>query len=695
MKRSIGNSLPLKLIIMVFCILSIAILWATGLWHITNSRSQSLQQVKQNLDNLTFAQEKYVKLTIGSIDMIIRETLHALSTEDLLDNTDSGRQRLQSVIERIPEVSGISVIAPSGQISLIAWRNQEHPRPDLDALDRTYFTIHSDPGHGLYIGTPLRSKLGGQWFIPISRAQHTEDHLDFVVMAAIDSQVFQQYFESLNIGRTGTMALWRKPHGEALLHHPFREELQGVAMENNPVFLDNRWYHNPHDSLLCQFPDRQDTCYVSYRTVEQLPLVVSTTMQAEEYLAQWHQDRLLTIAIMVLLSAVLGGFGLYILRQLSLQEKTEKALRASRNNFEMLLDSMDAIIYVSDIRTHELIYLNQMARKLYGDVIGEKCWKYIQENQQQPCPFCRYHLLVDENGQPNGENIVWENQTPSTGQWFQRRDRSIHWSDGRVVHLQIANDITELKEAEAQIRANLEEERSINKMKNTFIQTVSHEFRTPLAGIMGSAEILERYFERISEEQRAQHLLSIRNGVKRMVAILEDVLILGSLDSGQTAFNPQPLNLVSLCHTIVTEMQQIYRDREIHIDAGQIPNNIDADAKLLRYIVTNLLSNALKYSPFEKPVHLQISQQHEEYIIVCVRDEGIGIPEDEQKNMFQSFYRCSNTEGIKGTGLGLIIVQKCVFLHGGTIEFTSKAGQGTSFYFYLPIHSRCHIPATP
>ncbi|WP_152514501.1 ATP-binding protein [Chrysiogenes arsenatis] len=587
------------------------------------------------------------------------------------------------------------MISSTGQMHLLSWRDQNQSRPNVDALDRTYFTVHKDPQHGLYIGTPLRNKLDGQWFIPISRALYTGDQLNFVVMVGVDSQVFQQHFKLLNIGSSGTMALWRKPHGEALLYHPFREELHGVAMEQNPIFLDNRLQQKSYDSFQWLFADGGNTnYYISYRTVEQLPLVVSATIQEVEYLAKWRQERLFTIVSLMLLSVVLGGFGIYTMQQLSLQERTDKALRTSHGNFEVLLDSMDAIIYVSDIDTYELIYINQRAKKLYGNVIGAKCWMYLQEGQQGPCPFCRYHLLRDKDGLPSQESIVWENQVPSTKQWFQRRDRSIYWSDGRIVHLQIASDITELKESEALIRANLEEERNINKMKSTFIQTVSHEFRTPLAGIMGSAEILERYFGRISEEQRLQHLLSIRMGVKRMVAILEDVLILGSLDSGQTAFNPQPLDLANLCHLVLTEARQAHDGRIILLDDDQAPRNVDADEKLLRYILTNLLSNALKYSPSDKPVHLQIRQQHDNYVVFCVRDEGIGIPEEEQKNMFKSFYRCSNTEGIKGTGLGLIIVQKCVFLHGGTIEFTSKEGQGTSFYFYLPIHSRCHMPVS-
>jgi len=223
------------------------------------------------------------------------------------------------------------------------------------------------------------------------------------------------------------------------------------------------------------------------------------------------------------------------------------------------------------------------------------------------------------------------------------------------------------------------------RLKSNFISMVSHEFRTPLTTISLSNGLLETSLQKMSVEQRQKHFGKINIAVKDMVSLLEEVMQVGRFESGSFEFDPKPLDLTALCQELIEEMQAAApQNKRLTFAVLGDSEPILGDKKLLRQVITNLLSNALKYSPDDKPVELALAWT-DSVAEIKVIDRGIGIPEEDQKQLFEPFHRARNVGKIPGTGLGLTIINKAVERHHGSIRVESKAGIGTTFLVTLPI----------
>lgn len=251
--------------------------------------------------------------------------------------------------------------------------------------------------------------------------------------------------------------------------------------------------------------------------------------------------------------------------------------------------------------------------------------------------------------------------------------------------LTVGLDISDRKSAEVELLRALGREKELSQLKSDFVSTVSHEFRTPLGIIMSSAEILEDYLEELDRDERQHHLRSIARNTKRMSELMEEVLVLGRLDAGRMDFKPASLDLRGFCGRLVEEVQSATnRVCQIDLTFQDAASAAHCDERLLRHILLNLLTNAVKYSETGRAVEFAV--QKEERDAVCeIRDHGIGIPEGDLPWLFNAFHRGRNVGQRPGTGLGLVIVKRCVELHGGTIKVESKAGEGTLMTVRLPV----------
>jgi PAS domain S-box-containing protein len=251
-------------------------------------------------------------------------------------------------------------------------------------------------------------------------------------------------------------------------------------------------------------------------------------------------------------------------------------------------------------------------------------------------------------------------------------------TSGRRIIQAVIHDISARKKAEAELLRALAREKELSALKSNFVSMVSHEFRTPLGIIMSSSEILQDYLEQLDPAEREHHLHSIARNTRRMSELMEEVLVLGRLDAGKMDFKPAVLDLRTLCVRMVDEIHSATdRACPIQLDAGVIPTEAHGDERLLRHILLNLLTNAVKYSEAGRPVDFVLQRDGREAVCI-VRDRGIGIPEADQPRLFNAFHRGHNVGQRPGTGLGLVIVKRCVELHGGTIAVNSKPGEGTT-----------------
>ncbi len=243
-----------------------------------------------------------------------------------------------------------------------------------------------------------------------------------------------------------------------------------------------------------------------------------------------------------------------------------------------------------------------------------------------------------------------------------------------------------VSERTLELQQALEQARELARLKSNFISMVSHEYRNPLGVIVTSADILARYLDRLDPAERAEHVGAIQSAVKRMAGMMEDVLLLGQLESELRHCRPDDLHLAAFCRRLIEETRAVHGERcPLHFDAAPDLPLARADEMLLRHILGNLLSNAIKYSPDGAPVRLSLRRAGQDAVIE-VSDSGIGIPEADLPHLFLTFHRGQNTSHLPGTGLGLVIVKRCVDLHGGRLVVTSREGAGTTFTLHLPVY---------
>ncbi|MHB8208915.1 PAS domain-containing sensor histidine kinase [Mucilaginibacter sp.] len=238
-------------------------------------------------------------------------------------------------------------------------------------------------------------------------------------------------------------------------------------------------------------------------------------------------------------------------------------------------------------------------------------------------------------------------------------------------------------ERTVELTSSLKREKGLSEIKSIFVAMASHEFRTPLSAIVSSLSLIATYNKDTLDEKSLKHIKRIRSSIANLTGILNNFLSLEKVEQGKMEVNNQTFDLYAFAEDIIEEMDGILKQGQQIDLAYKGQANIFQDKKNLRNILLNLLSNAVKYSDEGKHVHFSIVNSDQK-ISLTVRDEGIGVPLDEQENLFSKFYRARNVSNIQGTGLGLTIVKSYIELLGGAISFTSELNVGTTFFVEFP-----------
>lgn len=248
---------------------------------------------------------------------------------------------------------------------------------------------------------------------------------------------------------------------------------------------------------------------------------------------------------------------------------------------------------------------------------------------------------------------------------------------------ELAAAVQKVEQSQEEVIRALKKEKELNNMKSQFVTIASHEFRTPLATILSSASLIGRYTTTEEEEKRHKHVQRIKSAVTNLTEILNDFLSIGKLEEGRVQSIPVLVDLNKFCTTLIEEIQGLCKEGQ-HIRFEYIgATEVWLDKQLLRNILFNLLSNGIKYSDTGKLIFLKVNATSE-MVNIEVIDQGIGIPIQDQPNVFERFFRAHNAGNTQGTGLGLNIVQNYADLMGGQVSFTSEAGRGTTFRVNLP-----------
>jgi PAS domain S-box-containing protein len=253
--------------------------------------------------------------------------------------------------------------------------------------------------------------------------------------------------------------------------------------------------------------------------------------------------------------------------------------------------------------------------------------------------------------------------------------------------LLVEQNISDQKRAEQEIQAALQKEKELNEMKNRFVSMASHEFRTPLSTIHSSIVLIEKYLQNNKLENIPKHIHKIKNSISNLISILNDFLSFSKLEEGKITTNIQPVNIHQTIEQCISAILDLTKAGQvININSSDPGVSVNTDPNILNNILLNLISNAIKYSPSHTTIDVN-SYTEGNKVIISVKDNGIGIPEKDQKYIFQRFFRAHNALNIEGTGLGLNIVKKYAEMLQAEIYFESKEGIGTTFYIALPLNS--------
>jgi PAS domain S-box-containing protein len=380
-------------------------------------------------------------------------------------------------------------------------------------------------------------------------------------------------------------------------------------------------------------------------------------------------------------SPVFDGFLMDVTQRCLAQQE----LHLSHQRLATVLDSIEALIYIVDMDTYQILFINAYGRKMCGNAFGKKCWDVLQQDQDGPCPFCTNVKLL-KDGKPTGIH-EWSFQNTKNQRWYLCQDSAIPWTDGRFVRMEIATDITDRKRIEDEVRRYSSELKALLAEKDKFFSIIAHDLKSPISSLLSLARMFEQDVGSMTIQDLQKISSLMRKSTERLYALLENLLQWALVQQGMIAYSPQPFNLHELIHDSTEALRSVAEMKEIVIQAT-IPGELTVmvDTSMITTVVRNLVSNALKYTDSNGRVAITAALDQSR-VQVSVEDTGMGMDPHTLTRVFSLDQKasCPGTRGESGTGLGLILCKEFVEKHGGHIWVESEPGKGSAFHFTLSV----------
>ncbi|MBU2429962.1 MAG: hypothetical protein KKH99_04645, partial [Proteobacteria bacterium] len=701
---------------LTFTFIMIAIIFSTAIRLNTQVEMQMLERYQQEQLISVFHQSAM----LGDALKSITHSLEMLSTHEELIHYQE--QKARTLLKTYYENNQPFVIAGyrmdhNGILKYVEGQDKNGEGFDISSQSHvnTLFKTQKNVISGSF------KAVEGYYAVAIHVPVFKNNRIDGSIATLVNWDGFRDRFAGARDGSNSFTMLLDKAH--KIILHP-RQEYIGQTIEDSPLIEQNGeplpasfLYAKNTGILGGPFFDHQKHVIASHPfTFEGVTYSLVNCAPYEDILGPIHQTSRLT--------AMLAGFSLFIIiislsyffygfwrvhknllkyqedvdKEAKVRERIEHNLNETQDSFLTVLNSIDATIFVADLKDHTILFMNQFMEKSFNTVNwkGKKCHEVFKE-KDSPCPHCTNPELIDENGDSTGVH-VWEAENPVIKKWFHNFDRAIKWIDGRMVKIQIATDITSLKTYEAQQREMAEKLQRAQKMEaiGTLAGGVAHDLNNILSGIVTYPELL--LMDLPEDSPLVEPLLSIHNSGLKAAEIVSDLLTLGRRGvsiSELVNFNniiteyldsPEYAKLRSYHPTIRIESR---------LDAALL--NIKGSPIHLRKTLMNLVSNAVEAHISEGKVTITTRNQYVdtplpgyrnviegEYAVVEISDQGMGISREDINRVFEPFYT-KKVMGRSGTGLGMAVVWGTVQDHEGYIDILSSATAGTTFTLYFPI----------
>lgn len=373
-----------------------------------------------------------------------------------------------------------------------------------------------------------------------------------------------------------------------------------------------------------------------------------------------------------------------IIRDVTERRQTEARMRL----LERAVEASGNAIFLSDAGQpgNPLVYVNPAFERVTGyradEAIGRSL-SFLYNSSPDEVKVLRDALRSGRISRI----VLHSTREDGSVRWSELSIAPVHGAEGKLLsYVGVQTDITESKQAEEALLQALLKEKELSELRSRFVAMVSHEFRTPLATILSSAELVERFRTRWPEDRLTKHLHRIQGSVQVMTNLLENVLAAGKAEAGRLQFHPTRTDLGRFVREIAEETWNVQGQRhQLRLGLPTEPVMADIDPDLLRYALSNLVSNAVKYSPEGSTVTVSAAAAGRD-VVIRVADEGIGIPDEDLPHIFDPFHRGSNAGPISGTGLGLFITRRALEMHNGSIALEPRGAEavGTAFVIRLP-----------
>lgn len=393
------------------------------------------------------------------------------------------------------------------------------------------------------------------------------------------------------------------------------------------------------------------------------------------------------------------------------QRQTDIELANLRRQHQLILNSVGEGIYGLDIQGN-VTFVNPAAALLIGwkmeDLIGKSMHAILHHSKPDgsfyPREECHIYAAFKEGTIRRVDNEVFWRKDGSSFP-VEYISTPMHDEKGELVGSVVTfRDITQRKLSESILqRANEELEqrvvertselskaneklRRLNEVRSRFVSMVCHEFRNPLNNIAFSVSSLKRYERQLSAKEKTEYLSDVETNIERMTQMIDELLVIAEIETKGINVIPDRLDLVDFCHELTTEFVQTYPNYQIRFESNVSFQEAEINYRLLRSILTNIITNAVRYSSSKQAIMFKLSIKNN-YAIFAIKDWGIGIPQEDLNNIFEPFHRGKNVSNIPGTGLGLNIVKRFVSLINGSIDITSQVNQSTRVEIRVPLQS--------